>query len=159
VISWGAAKVSFPRRPTHPPVSPVGTSGTSPEPLPWIVPAAARSAIDTERPGEPFTRTWLSTSSRSPRSASSSDAAASRSWSRTSAAAAKIARPELNVVCDPHEPASQFAAAVSWYSSVKFSGSMPSSSATNVGMAITAPLPFSCAPVTIVPLPSPFRWM
>ena len=31
---------------------------------------------------------------------------------------------------------------------------MPSSSATNRGIAITAPVPFSCAPVTIVPVPS-----
>ncbi len=33
---------------------------------------------------------------------------------------------------------------------------MPSSCPTNIGIAITAPLPFSCAPVTIVALPSPF---
>ena len=31
---------------------------------------------------------------------------------------------------------------------------MPSSSATYRGSAITAPVPFSCAPVTIVPVPS-----
>ena len=31
---------------------------------------------------------------------------------------------------------------------------MPSTSATRSGSAMTAPLPFSCAPVTIVPEPS-----
>src|SRR3546814_10605721 len=41
------------------------------------------SDLETDRSGEPLTRTWLSTSSRSPRSASSSVAAASRSRSRS----------------------------------------------------------------------------
>ena len=35
---------------------------------------------------------------------------------------------------------------------------MPSSSATNCGIAITAPVPFSWAPVTIVPVPSGFSF-
>ena len=53
---------------------------------------------------------------------------------------------------------SQGAASVSWYSIEKSSGFMPSSAATKAGIAITAPVPFSCAPVTIVPLPSGFSF-
>ena len=159
VISWGARNVSFPSRPTQPPVSPGVASGTSPEPFPWTVPISpTRSAIATERSGEPFTRAEPSASSTSPRSASSWSAAASSSCSRTSCAAARIARPLLNVVCDPHDPMSHGATSVSWYTTETSLGSMPSSSATNIGIAITAPLPFSCAPVTIVALPSPFIW-
>ena len=59
------------------------------------------------------------------------------------------------MVWDPHEPMSHGAAAVSWYRIEKSSGCMPSSSATYFGIAITAPVPFSCAPVMIVPEPSP----
>ena len=37
---------------------------------------------------------------------------------------------------------------------LKSSGRMPSTSATRIGRAITAPVPHSMAPVTIVPEPS-----
>jgi hypothetical protein len=67
-----------------------------------------------------------------------------------------MARPLLSVVCEPHEPMSHGATSVSWYRIETSFGSMPSSWPTNIGIAITAPLPFSCAPVTIVALPSPF---
>ena len=47
---------------------------------------------------------------------------------------------------------------MSWYMSEKSSGFIPSSSATRIGSAITAPVPFSCAPVMIVPVPSPLSF-
>ena len=37
-------------------------------------------------------------------------------------------------------------------------GCIPSTSAANSGSPITAPVPFSCAPVMIVPEPSPFSF-
>ena len=65
----------------------------------------------------------------------------------------------MNVVCEPHEPMSHGATSVSWYSTETSFGSIPSSWPTNTGIAMTAPLPFSWAPVTTVALPSPFIWM
>ena len=35
---------------------------------------------------------------------------------------------------------------------------MPSTSAASIGSAITAPVPYSWAPVMIVPVPSPFSF-
>ena len=61
----------------------------------------------------------------------------------------------LKVVCEPHDPMSHGPASVSWYMSEKSSGFMPSTSATYTGSAITEPVPFSWAPVMIVPVPSP----
>jgi hypothetical protein len=65
------------------------------------------------------------------------------------------ARPLLNVVCDPDEPMSQGPASVSWYRTEKASGCKPSTWAAISGRPMTAPLPFSWAPVMIVPVPSP----
>src|SRR4029453_4209158 len=77
VISWGARNVSLPRRPTQPPVSPVGTSGTSPAPFPCTVPISpTRSAIATDRSGDPFTRAAPSASPPASRSPSSRSGAA-----------------------------------------------------------------------------------
>ena len=71
-------------------------------------------AIVTAVSGEPLTRTAPSASSRSSRLTSSSSSAASSSCSRMSCAASITARPPLNVVCEPDEPASHGAASVSW---------------------------------------------
>ena len=46
---------------------------------------------------------------------------------------------------------------MSWYVIAKSSGRIPSTSAARIGSAITAPVPFSWAPVTIRPLPSRFQ--
>ncbi len=114
----------------------------------------ASSAISTAFAGEPTTCTLPPASSRSSRDTSSSSAARSSSCSRTSTAAATTARPLFMVVCEPDEPASQGPRRCPGRGSRSPSGAMPSTSATRSGSPITAPLPFSWAPVMIVPEPS-----
>ena len=85
VISCGARNESTPSVPTQEETFVVGLSGTSPEPLPRSCsPVPARSTMVTALPGEPFTRTVPSASSRSSRLASSFSAARSSSFARTS---------------------------------------------------------------------------
>ena len=107
----------------------------------WLVAGARRSTI-----------------SRSSTEASSFSAANERICLRTSAAAAITARPLLKVVWLPELPMSQAPASVSWYRIDTRSGLIPSSSAAMTARPMTAPDPFSCAPVTRVAEPSAFTF-
>ncbi len=159
----GSAKAGNTTRPEHEAPKLSGRASAIAEPCavsssPPANSADATSATDMAVPGTPRTRTTPSAISRSSAEASSFSDAIDRIRRRTSAAAAITARPLLKVVWLPELPMSQAPASVSWYRIETRSGLIPSSSAAMSARPITAPEPFSCAPVTRVAEPSVFTF-
>ena len=136
---------------------PAGASGTSPEPLPSSgVPVPARSAIETDLSGRALDAHRAVRRARGRRASASSSSAASVEQllahlgggrdhgaavveRRLRPARAHVPRAGVGVLVEEREVLGLHA---------------EHARPTRSGSAITAPVPFSCAPVTIVPVPS-----